>query len=254
MAPIDWSARPVAVVTGAASGIGAASARALAERGARVAVLDVDERRGGAIAAEIRGTFVRADVSSPGDWARAVERIEAGIGPIAIAHLNAGVMTFPPTADIAAASNLATISDAAYRRIVGVNVDGVFLGIRTLAPAMAKHGRGHIVVTASTGGLTPVPFDPLYAMTKHAVIGLVRSAAPALAAQEIVLSAICPGGVDTPLVPDYVRAFSPPLLDPAEVARSVIALLDSAAEGTVFVVRPGRPEPEPIPAPAIELS
>jgi len=123
-------------------------------------------------------------------------------------------MTLPPSAALGAAGDLAAISDTAYRRIVGVNVDGVFLGVRALLPAMTKQQWGRIVATASVGGLTPVPFDPLYAMTKHAVVGLVRSAAPALASQGITLSAICPGGVDTPLVPDYVRAFSPPLLTP----------------------------------------
>jgi NAD(P)-dependent dehydrogenase (short-subunit alcohol dehydrogenase family) len=251
---IDWHRNPVALVTGGASGIGAASARALAARGARVALLDLDERRGRDVARDVAGSFIAADVSSPQDWERAVDRIHAELGPIEIAHLNAGVMTLSPGADIAAASDLAAISEAAYRRIVGVNVDGVFFGLRSLVPGMAKRRRGRIVVTASVGGLTAVPFDPLYAMTKHAVIGLIRSAAPALDEQGIVLSAICPGGVDTALVPDYVRAFSPPLLAPEEVGRAVVTILDSQSGGGIFLVRPGRPKPEPFPIPPVDLA
>jgi NAD(P)-dependent dehydrogenase (short-subunit alcohol dehydrogenase family) len=253
MDPIDWHERPVAIVTGGASGIGAASARALAARGARVAILDLDERRGRDVAAEIGGRFVALDVSSAAEWARALDAIEADLGPIELAHLNAGIMTLPPTAELGAASDVAAISDSAYRRIVGVNVDGVFLGVRALAARMTKRGRGRIVATASVGGLTPVPFDPLYAMTKHAVVGFVRSAAPALATHGIALSAICPGGVDTPLVPDYVRAFAPPLLAPEQVGSAVVAILESA-EGEIFVVRPGRPAPEAFAAPAIDLA
>jgi len=218
-----------------------------------VAIVDLDEARGAAVAAELGGLFVRADVSSAADWARVVDRVETELGAVELAHLNAGVMTLPPTADINAAGDLAAITDAAYRRIVGINVDGVFLGLRSLAGVMAKRGRGHIVATASLAGLVPVPFDPLYAMTKHAIVGLVRSAAPALAARGIVLSAICPGGVDTPIVPDYVRAFAPPLLRPDEVGRAVVTILESTVAGGIFVVQPGKPEPEPFAPPAIEL-
>jgi len=253
MRAVDWNAAPVAIVTGAASGIGAASARALAARGARVAVLDVDAAGGRRVAQEIGGSFTRLDVASPQDWADALGGVESTLGPIEIAHLNAGIMTLPPSADLAAASDLAAISDAAYRRIVAINVDGVFFGLRALIPAMAKRGRGCIVVTASLGGLVSVPFDPLYAMTKHALVGLVRSTAPALAAQGISIAAICPGGVDTPLVPDAVRALQPPLLAPAEVGRAVVEIIEAGRDGGVFVVRPEQPRPEPHPEPAITL-
>ena len=253
MTSIDWSRRPVAIVTGAASGIGAASASALAERGARVAVLDVDAERGRAVASAVRGLFVQLDVRSPEDWSRGLEAIHAELGPVELAHLNAGVMTLAPQAELAAAVDLAAISDAVYRRILGINVDGVFFGLRALAAGMQARRRGRIVVTASIGGLTAVPFDPLYAMTKHAIIGLVRSAAPMLAAHGIALSAICPGGVDTPLVPDSIRALSPPLLAAHQVARAVVEILDSP-RGGIFIVRPERPDPEPFLAPAIELA
>jgi NAD(P)-dependent dehydrogenase (short-subunit alcohol dehydrogenase family) len=254
MGAIEWQARPVALVTGGASGIGAASARALAARGARVAVLDVDEARGAEVAKETGGWFVLADVGSSHDWSRAVATVEATVGPIQIAHLNAGVMTLPPSADLGAGGELTAISDAAYRKVVGVNVDGVFFGLRALIPGMAKRARGRIVVTASLGGLVAVPFDPLYAMTKHALVGLVRSAAPALAARGISIAAVCPGGVDTPLVPDSVRALAPPLLAAADVGRAVVEIAEAARDGGIFVVRPGRPRPEPYPEPALGLA
>jgi len=244
----------VALVTGGAAGIGAASARALARRGARVAVLDVDEAGGRSVAEEIGGPFVAVDVSSRSDWDRAIRRIQTDLGDVHIAHLNAGVMTLGPGAGFDAAMDLAAISDAAYRRIVSVNVDGIFLGLRAVVGDMEKRGHGAIIVTASIGGLTAVPFDPLYAMTKHALVGLVRSAAPALGARGIALSAICPGGVDTALVPDYVRALDPPLLAPEDVGRAVVAIVDAAPDAGIFVVRPGRPEPEAFPAPTIELA
>lgn len=248
---LDWSQRPVALVTGAASGIGAASARALARRGARVAVLDLDEARGRAVAAEIAGAFFALDVASASAWDRAVERIEKELGAIEIAHLNAGIMTFPPSTDAATASDLARITEAVYRRIVGVNVDGVVLGLRALLPAMSRRRSGRIVATASVGGLTPVPFDPLYAMTKHAIVGLVRSLAPVLAAQGIMLAALCPGGVNTPLMPDFVRVLELPLLTPEEVGMAVVTLVEKAPEGDVFVVQPGEPEPRAFPPPTI---
>ncbi len=81
----------------------------------------------------------------------------------------------------------------------------------------------------------------------------MRSAAPVLAGRGIVLSAICPGGVDTPLVPDSIRALSPPLLAPQAVARAVVEIFESP-EGGIFVVRPDKPEPERFPAPSIELT
>jgi NAD(P)-dependent dehydrogenase (short-subunit alcohol dehydrogenase family) len=250
---IDWSQRPVAIVTGGASGIGAASARALARRGAHVVVIDVDDVRGAAVAAEIGGTFLALDVASAADWARAVSRIEAETGAITIAHLNAGVMTHPPSTDPVTTSDLAGVTESAYRRILGVNVDGVVLGLRALLPAMSGRRFGRIVATASIGGLTPVPFDPLYSMTKHAIVGLVRSVAPGLAGRGITLAALCPGGVRTPLMPHFVRDLDLPLLAPEEVASAVVMLVEEAPEGDVFVIQPGAPAPHALPPPSITL-
>ncbi len=250
---LDWSRQPVALVTGGASGIGAASARALAAKGARVVVLDLDVTSGRAVAAEVGGEFFSFDVASAAAWGRLVGHIERETGAIEIAHLNAGVMTFPPTTDAVTTSDLARITEERYRRILGVNVDGVVLGLRALLPAMSARRAGRIVATASVGGLTPVPFDPLYAMTKHAIVGLVRSLAPVFAGQGITLAALCPGGVRTPLMPDFVRDLDLPLLEPEEVGAAVVTLVDKTPEGDVFVVQPGQPEPRAFPPPTIAL-
>ena len=113
------------------------------------------------------------------------------VGPVDLACLNAGVVTGERL--------VGRVSDEQYRRIVGVNLDGVFFGVRRLARVMRG---GSIVVTASLGGLTGMDNDPLYSMTKHALVGFVRSTAPQLAERGIRLNMVNPGIVDTPLLDD----------------------------------------------------
>src|SRR6185436_8762709 len=212
---------------GGASGIGAATVRALAAEGARVAVLDLAGSAGAAVAAEVGGSFAVCDVTEPAQWREAVERVEKELGGVDLVHLNAGIMTRPPAAphndDI-----LAWIDGGAYRRILSVNVDGVVFGLRAVVPALEKRGGGAIVATASIAGLVGFPPDPFYTMTKHAVVGLVRSLAPILLAKGIRLNAICPGGVDTPLVPDAFRRSPLPFMPPTAIAASVADLLASS--------------------------
>src|ERR1700738_5085657 len=135
----------VAVVTGGGSGIGRATARRLGAEGGRVAVLDVDDDAGGAVAAELGGWYVRTDVSDPAAWAAAVARVEAEAGGIDLAFLNAGVTT--------GESDICALTDAQYRRIMGPNVDGVVFGVRAVVPSMAGRGGGGVVATASLAGL-----------------------------------------------------------------------------------------------------
>jgi NAD(P)-dependent dehydrogenase (short-subunit alcohol dehydrogenase family) len=125
---------------------------------------------------------------------------------------------------------------------MGVNVDGVVLGVRRLAQVMPDGGR--IVCTASLAGLTAYPGDPVYVATKHAVVGFVRGAAPALAVRGITIDAVCPGFADTPLVSDDMRQALAtaefPLLGPDEVAAAVALLLRTEGTGRALVVQPGR--------------
>ena len=167
------------------------------------------------------------DVSEPDHW-------EAG-GPGDVACLNAGVLGGPP--------DPAELTVDGYRRAVAVNVDGVVLGVRRLATVMPAGGR--IVCTASLAGLTAAPDDPVYAATKHAVVGFVRSAAPALAARGLSINAVCPGFADTPMVAgaarDRLTEAGFPLLDASDVAEAAWVALQSGETGHAWVVQPGRP-------------
>lgn len=204
-----------ALVTGAAGGIGRAIVARLEREGVEVQAVDLADG---------------FDVTDPRAW-ESVERVE-------LACLNAGVVT-----DTAAITDL---SDDEYRRVVSVNVDGVVWGVRRLARLM---GEGDvIVVTASLAGLTGVEGDPIYALTKHAVVGLVRSVAPQLAERGIRINAVCPGFADTPMVAGDLRTSLEsagfPLLHPDDVAEAVALAARSEGSGEAWIVQPGR-EPEP---------
>jgi NAD(P)-dependent dehydrogenase (short-subunit alcohol dehydrogenase family) len=226
----------VALVTGAASGIGLAAARRLRAAGARVAVLDLDEDLGGAFATELGGHFVKADVGDPDHWARAVTEVTAELGGIDIAYLNAGVVT--PEASVT------DVPDASYRRIMRANVDGVFFGVRAVTPVIERRGGGAIVVTASLAGLIAYSPDPVYAMTKAAVVGLVRALAPQLAAMHITINAICPGLVDTPLLGDEARELAAaaafPLIPAEDIAEAVYGRVIGTETGQAWVCQLNR--------------
>jgi NAD(P)-dependent dehydrogenase (short-subunit alcohol dehydrogenase family) len=231
------AASTVAVVTGAGSGIGAATARRLARDGLTVVCCDVADDAGQAVAASIDGRFEHLDVSDPAAWEELASRLSAGDGRVSCALLNAGVLTAPvPT-------EFLDVPLARLERVRGVNLDGVLLGVRALAPLLQPDG-GAIVATASLAGLGPYADDPMYAATKHAVVGFVRSVAPQLAARGVRLHALCPGGVDTGLLgPEQkarIAATGRPMLDPAEVADAVAALLAADEAGLVHTIVAGR--------------
>lgn len=200
----------VALVTGGASGIGAASAARLAAEGARVAVLDVAD--GSAVAAEFDGLAVTCDVSDPESYARAVAEVLEWGGRLDIAHLNAGVLT--------GNNDVLSLSDEQYRRIQGVNLDGVVFGVRAVGRHMSEHGGGRIAVTASQAGLIAWASDPIYTTVKHAVVGLVRSSAPQLEAKSITINAVCPGIVNTPMLGGMVAAARAGTAAPADAGRT----------------------------------
>jgi len=226
----------VALVTGAASGIGLASARRLHAAGASIAVLDLDAGRGAAAAAELGGWFAQIDVGEPGEWARVVAEAEDALGGIDIAFLNAGVTT--PQAVVS------DVTDEQYRRILRANVDGVFFGVRAVTPALERRGGGAIVATASLAGLIAYSPDPVYAMTKTAVVGLVRALAPQLEAKNITINAICPGLVDTPLLGadarDLVLAANFPLIPATDIAEAVFGRVVGTDTGKAWVCQMNR--------------
>jgi NAD(P)-dependent dehydrogenase (short-subunit alcohol dehydrogenase family) len=216
----------VAVVTGGGSGIGLATATRLAGAGASVAVVDLDGGSAERVAADLGGLGVQADVGRSEAWPGIVEAVTARFGGIDLAHLNAGVTT--------GESDVAAITDEIYRRAVGVNVDGVFFGVRALVPALAERGGGAIVATASLAGLIGFSPDPVYCLTKHAVVGLVRSLVPQLAEHGITINAVCPSIVDTPLIDDMreiLEGSGFPLIDD---------LLTGTGSGEAMVIQAGR--------------
>ncbi len=229
----------VALVTGAASGIGLAAARRLRSAGALIAVLDLDAEGGAAAAEELEGHFVGIDVGEPADWQRAVAEVEEHFGGIDIAFLNAGVVTPEP--------DVAKVTDEQYRRILGANLNGVFFGVRAVTPPIDRRQGGAIVATASLAGLIAYSPDPVYAMTKTAVVGLVRALAPQLAARNITINAICPGLVDTPLLGPDARALAEaadfPLIPVADIAEAVFGRVVGTETGQAWVCQMNR---EPI--------
>lgn len=195
------------LITGGRGGLGLAFAAALGD--AEITALDLPE----------------FDVGDSAAW-RALE------GEYDAAFLNAGVIT--------GESSIAALTDELYRRAVRANMDGVVYGVRELASRLMPNG-GSIVATASLAGLTATPMDPIYALTKHAVIGFVRSVAPQLAAQRIRINALCPGYTDTGIVPDELRGvLDVPLMDPSFVAEAALHALNDEETGGAWVVQPNR--------------
>jgi NAD(P)-dependent dehydrogenase (short-subunit alcohol dehydrogenase family) len=225
----------VAVVTGGGSGIGLATATRLAGMGVSVAVVDLDGASAERAASAIGGFALQADVGRSDGWPTIVASVTDRFGGIDLAHLNAGIMT--GEADITA------LSDETYRRVLSVNVDGVVFGVRSLVPALAARGGGAIVVTASLAGLIGFSPDPIYCLTKHAVVGLVRSVVPQLAEQRITINAVCPSIVDTALIGEsrgLLESSGFPLIDPDTVSEAVVERLAGEETGAAMVIQAGR--------------
>jgi NAD(P)-dependent dehydrogenase (short-subunit alcohol dehydrogenase family) len=222
-----------ALVTGGGSGIGAAAVRRLAAAGARVAVADRDEAAAHALADEVGGIALPGDVADPERMPAHVAAAEDAFGRLDVVLLNAGVT--------AGQSGLEGLDLAGYRRIVGVNVDHVVFGLAAAVPALRRAGGGRVVATASLAGLAPMPGDALYTMTKHAVVGYVRAAAPVLAADGIRVNAVCPGFADTPLIARAKPQFGDfPLLSAEDVAGAIEDVLERGEPGECWFVQPGR--------------
>ncbi|MXW00584.1 MAG: SDR family oxidoreductase [Holophagales bacterium] len=247
----------ICLVTGGASGIGSATCEALAARGAHVVVTDVDEAAGRGVAAAVDGEFAHLDVSDRDAWTRVVSGVVEVHGGLDLVHLNAGVTTYPAAGGGFPAFDIAAMPTDAYRRVTGANIDGVVFGVGATVQALENRGGGAIVVTASVAGLATWEVDPVYTMTKHAVVGLVRGLAPPLAERGITLNAICPAAVDTkifgPEADEFVREADLRLMPPAQVADAVIESVTGGETGQCWVCYDGKDPKLYVPAPLPRL-
>jgi NAD(P)-dependent dehydrogenase (short-subunit alcohol dehydrogenase family) len=236
----------VALVTGGASGIGRATAERLSAEGARVVVADVDIERGPEVAAAVGGSFAELDVSDPDAWQQTMDNVIGEHGALHIVHLNAGIVTPKSGArgGLVDAFDVTRMEDADYRKLCAVNVDGVIFGCRAAVQAMAGHP-GALVATASVAGLIAYAGDPLYCMTKHAVVGFVRAMAPLLQQQQISFDAVCPGVVETDIVErsvfELVRGAGVSVMQPSAIADAVVQAITSEDTGRCYVCLPDAP-------------
>ncbi len=180
----------VAIITGGARGMGAATSRLFVAEGARVAITDLLEEDGARLAAELgpAARFYKHDVTSEAGWAALVKQVEADLGPVDILVNNAGILLFRALLDT---------SLEEYERVLRVNLVGEFLGIKAVAPGMVARGKGSIVNISSVDGMKGANGLGAYASSKWGVRGLTRVAAMELGHKGVRVNSVHPGGVDT---------------------------------------------------------
>jgi NAD(P)-dependent dehydrogenase (short-subunit alcohol dehydrogenase family) len=200
----------VAVVTGAGSGIGLASARRLAAEGAKVVVADTDGQTGKAAADEVGGLFVQADVTSEDDVAGMYDAALGAYGRIDIAFNNAGIS--PPDDDSILVTGL-----EAWRRVQEVNLTSVYLCCKHVIPHMRARGGGSIINTASFVAVMGSATSQIsYSASKGGVLAMSRELGVQFAREGIRVNALCPGPVNTPLLRELFAA------DPERAARRLV--------------------------------
>jgi NAD(P)-dependent dehydrogenase (short-subunit alcohol dehydrogenase family) len=234
----------VALVTGAGSGMGRATAQRLTDEGMHVCAVDINRDAVAAVAEPLGALALVCDVSDPDQVDAAFARCLDRFGRVDLAHLNAGI-------SLAWSGDIAELDLANYHRALGVNLHHVVYGARAAVRAMRQRGEGPtggaIVATASIAGLEAFPGDPVYTITKHGVVALIRSIAPKLAPEGICAHAICPNTTDTGMLSDSTKDFlagkGVALVPPEDIANTVVAAATSPIDmtGSCWVVNPGEP-------------
>jgi NAD(P)-dependent dehydrogenase (short-subunit alcohol dehydrogenase family) len=217
----------VALITGAGNGIGRASALGFAKRGAKVVVVDRDQAAGEATAGILRqqggeALFVAADVTRSAEVQNYVTLALDAYGTIDCFFNNAGI-----EGSVALTHQY---DEEMFDRVMAVNVKGVFLGLRHVLPVMLKQGHGAVVNTASVAGLVASPGMPAYVASKHAVIGLTKTAAGEVARAGVRVNAVCPGPIDTRMIHSLESMLSPD--DPGSIGTRYQANIPLGRYGT----------------------
>ncbi|HTA32879.1 MAG TPA: glucose 1-dehydrogenase [Solirubrobacteraceae bacterium] len=228
----------VALITGAAGGIGAAAARRMAQEGAQLLLTDADEQGAQRVADELgrdRADALGQDVTSEERWREVVAHALDAHGRIDVLLNNAGVFLAAPLTDT-------LVED--FRRVIDINVTGVFLGMRTVTPAMIERSAGSVINLSSVAGLMGSPFLMAYAASKWAVRGMSKVAAKELAQFGVRVNSLHPGQIDTDMNTRQ-RERTPELIDklirgiplrrigtPEEVADAIVYL---ASDESVYV-------------------
>jgi NAD(P)-dependent dehydrogenase (short-subunit alcohol dehydrogenase family) len=237
----------VAIITGAASGIGRAAAIALAREGARVAVVDRNEKEGNATAATIQAeghdaVYSRVDVAREAEVAQMVEETAALWGRIDILFNNAGVLLVKP---------IEQMSEEEWDRVLAVNLKAAFFTTKHVVPHMRRGGKGAILNTGSIASFTGQVGTPAYSASKGAIALLTKSLALDLGRDHIRVNCICPGITDTPMLREHLghgdegegrirarlaRVPTGQILSPEDVARAAVYLVSDDSEGITGIL------------------
>jgi NAD(P)-dependent dehydrogenase (short-subunit alcohol dehydrogenase family) len=216
--PVSLQGRVVAI-TGGARGIGRATAKALARKGARVAIGDLDADLAGATAEELgpEAIALELDVTKRESFADFLAQVEERLGPLDVIVNNAGIMPVGPFIEE---------SDETAVRQIDINLHGVIYGMKLAIPGMMRRGSGHIVNMASQAGKAGIPGGATYSATKHAVVGLSEAVRAELRDTGVELSCVMPGVVNTELGSGLVQTRGVKFVDPEDVADSIVAALE----------------------------
>ena len=237
----------VAIITGAASGIGRASAIAFAREGARVAVLDRNQGGGGETVDTILSNggeafFACADVTKEADIARAVEETAERWGRVDILFNNAGILLVKP---------IEQMTEEEWDRVMAVNVKSAFLATKHVMPHMKRNGKGAILNAGSIGSFTGQLGTPVYSASKGAIALLTKSLALDLGRDGIRVNCLCPGITDTPMLHEHLghgelgearlrerlaRVPTGKILSPDDVARAAVYLVSDESEGITGIL------------------
>ena len=246
--PIGQLTGQRAFITGGASGIGAEMARRFTREGASVVIADVNDTLGKAIAVEVGGEYVHLDVTDSTAW----DKIITTHKPFDIVCLNAGVATKTDVFGATVDYPFQHLDNDSYQHIMSINVDGVVFGARAVIPGMVDRKSGHILVTASLAGIVAIAADPIYGLTKHAMVGLTKSLGAALEPHGVCVSALCPAFLDTPLLSDNTRKnlslLGLGIMDVSIAGDLAVRALTERVSGSQWIVMDGQSISQYIPA------